>query len=58
MQNLTQHLIPAYARWIIRWQWPVLIACLLVTVTAASGVRYLETTADFRVYFGQRTLSS
>ena len=52
MQNLIQRLIPAYARWIIRWRWPVLIASLLAAVTAASGVRYLETTADIRVYFG------
>jgi predicted RND superfamily exporter protein len=52
MENRTQRLIPAYVCWIIRWRWPVLIVSLLAAVTAASGVQYLETTADFRVYFG------
>lgn len=52
MLNVTQRLTPAYVRWIIRWRWPVLIACLVAAVAAGSGVRYLEITADFRVYFG------
>jgi hypothetical protein len=33
MQNLTQRLIPAYARWIFRWRWLVLIACLLAAAS-------------------------
>ncbi len=53
MLNLTQRLTPAYVHWIIRWRWPVLIACLVAAAAAASGVRYLETTVDFRVYFGK-----
>lgn len=53
MPNLTQRLTPAYVRWITRWRWPVLIACLVAAAAAASGVRYLETTADFRVWFGK-----
>ena len=52
MKNLTERFIPAYARWVIHWRWPVLVMCLLAAVAAASGVRYLKTTADFRVYFG------
>jgi hypothetical protein len=33
MQNLTQRLIPAYARWIFRWRWPVLITSLLAAAS-------------------------
>ena len=51
MLNLTQHFIPAYARWIIRWRWPVLIGCLLIAFAAGSGIRFFEYTADYRVYF-------
>lgn len=53
MPNLTQRLVPPYVGWIIRWRWSVLIACLMAAVAAGSGVRYLEITADFRVYFGK-----
>ncbi len=52
MPSIAQRLVPAYGRWIIRWRWPVVIAGLLAAVAAASGVRHLETTADYRVYFG------
>jgi predicted RND superfamily exporter protein len=53
MLNLTQRLTPTYVHWIIRWRWPVLITCLVAAAAAASGIRYLETTVDFRVYFGK-----
>jgi hypothetical protein len=53
MPSLAQRLIPAYGRWIIRWRWPVVIAGLLVAAAAASGVRHIETTADYRVYFSE-----
>ncbi|MFQ5803750.1 MAG: RND family transporter [Candidatus Methylomirabilales bacterium] len=52
MQDQAQGLIPAYAHWVTRWRWPVLIACLLAAAAATSGLLHLETTADFRVYFG------
>ena len=44
--------MPAYGRWVIRWRWPVLVACVLAAVAAAWGIRYVEYTADYRVYFG------
>ncbi len=53
MADMAQSLIPVYARWVIRWRWPVLIACLLAAGAAASGVRYLGFNADFRVFFGK-----
>ena len=53
MSNVSQRWIPAYGRWIIRWRWPVVIAGLLAAAAAASGVRHLETTSDYRVFFGE-----
>jgi predicted RND superfamily exporter protein len=52
MPDLAQHLILAYARWVIRWRWPVLIVCLMAALAAGSGLRHLAFTSDFRVYFG------
>ncbi len=52
MPKPVQRLIPAYGRWIIRWRLPVLMVCLLAAVTAASALRHLEFTSDFRVFFG------
>ncbi len=51
MPNVAQRFIPAYARWIIRWRWPVLIACLLIAFAAGSGIRFFAYIADYRVYF-------
>lgn len=53
MQTDTESYTSSYARWVIRWRWPLLIGCLVAATSAASGVRYLETTADFRGWFGK-----
>lgn len=37
---------------VVRWRWPVLIACLLAAGVAAASVRYQDFTADYRVFFG------
>lgn len=47
----TQSLAMAYAAWVIRWRWPVLIACILAALIAGLGIRYFEMTADYRVFF-------
>ena len=54
MSKPTPSFIVSYVRWILRWRWPVLIACLLAAAIAASGLRYLGFTSDFRVYFGPK----
>lgn len=41
-----------FAAWVLRWRWPVLIFCILFAVAAASGVRHLGFTSDYRVFFG------
>ena len=53
MLKLSADHVVAYARWVMRWRWPVLVACLLVTIAAASGIQFLERTADYRIYFGK-----
>ncbi len=44
----------AYARWLIRWRWPVLLGTLAMAVVAASGGRFLGFATDYRVFFGER----
>ncbi len=53
MQKLTEQFVPAYARWVIRWRWPVLVACLLAALAAGLGLRNFAFTADYKVYFGK-----
>jgi len=53
MQPLIKQFISAYARWIIRWRWLVLFACLLVVTIAGLGLRNFAFTADYKVYFGK-----
>jgi predicted RND superfamily exporter protein len=45
--------VQAYARWVIKWRWPVLLASVLVALCAAYGMRYLEFTADYRVFLSE-----
>ncbi|MEE9251370.1 MAG: MMPL family transporter [Alphaproteobacteria bacterium] len=49
---MAQRLTVAYAHWIIRWRWPVVVVCLLAAFAAAAGMRQLGFTSDFRVFFG------
>lgn len=53
MTRISLGFVVAYAHWVMRWRWPVLLACLLLTVAAASGIRFIERTADYRIYFGE-----
>ncbi|MEA2079054.1 MAG: MMPL family transporter [Pseudomonadota bacterium] len=52
MPHFGQSMITVYARWIIRWRWPVLALCLLVVAAAAYGLRNFQFSADYKVYFG------
>lgn len=45
--------IVAYARWVIRWRWAVLLACVLLALAAASGGRFLGFSTDYRVFFSE-----
>lgn len=43
----------AYARWVVRWRWPVLILSLLLMLGAGAGGRYLGFATDYRIFFGK-----
>ncbi len=43
----------AYARWVIRWRWAVLLACVLAAVALAGGGRFLGFSTDYRVFFSE-----
>lgn len=46
-------MITRYAQWVIRWRWPVLLLTFVWVGLAASGVRFLEFSTDYRDFFGQ-----
>jgi len=41
----------AYAEWIVRWRWPVILLAILLAVGAGSGGRFLAFNTDYRVFF-------
>ena len=43
----------AYARWLMRWRWPVLIISTLLVLLAASGGRFLVFENDYRIFFSE-----
>ena len=43
----------AYAEWVIRWRWPVVILSLFAAVFLASGGRFLKFDTDYRVFFSK-----
>ena len=46
MPSQADRLIVDYARWIVRFRWPVLIVCVLAALAAAAGMRNLSFTSD------------
>jgi predicted RND superfamily exporter protein len=45
--------IISYARWLIRWRWPVVIASVLAALIIATGAQNLWFATDYRVFFGR-----
>ncbi len=54
MGNITDRLVPRYARWVIRRRWLVLLGALLLAAAASAGAAYLSFTSDYRVFFGPK----
>ena len=42
----------AYARWVVRWRWFVVVACLAGAALAAWGATQLTVSTSYRVFFG------
>lgn len=53
IQRRFEQRIVAYAQWVVRWRWLVLITMLTGAVVLASGARFLAFSTDYRVYFGK-----
>ncbi len=45
--------VVAYAGWVIRWRWAVLLGCVVLAVALASGGRFLSFSTDYRVFFSK-----
>ena len=45
--------VTAYARWVIRWRWPIIIMSLLVAFLIAMGAKNLWFATDYRVFFSE-----
>lgn len=43
----------SYARWLLKWRWPVLILTLLAVVMAAMGISRLQFSSSYRVFFSK-----
>ena len=42
----------AYAGWVFRWRWLIIVTTLVAAVAAASGARFLTFSNDYRIFFG------
>lgn len=42
-----------YARWVVKWRWPIVFATVLLVGLGASGGRLLAFRNDYKVFFGE-----
>lgn len=47
-------MISAYAAWVVRRRWPVIMVVLAAALIAAAGALQLQFSTDYRVYFSDR----
>ncbi len=45
--------VEAYAWWVLRWRWPILIITVLATILAARGAGFLTFSTNYRAFFSQ-----
>lgn len=43
--------VVSFAQWVLKWRWLLIVASLAVAFSAASGVRHLGFSTDYRVFF-------
>jgi predicted RND superfamily exporter protein len=41
------------AEWLVRWRWALLVAVILLVAAAASGIRFLSFSNDYRIFFSR-----
>ena len=52
MQARNQKRVIAFANWVIKWKWLVLVGTLAVVMIAGSGGRFLSFNSDYHAFFG------
>ena len=50
--SLSDRWAVAFADFVVRWRWLVILATVLAVVGAAAGGRHLEFANNYRVFFG------
>ena len=43
----------AYAEWLVRWRYFILIAVVVLVAMAGSGARFITFDTDYRVFFSE-----
>lgn len=46
-------MMKTYARWLLRWRYPVILLVLALCAWAASGIRLLDFRTDYRMFFSE-----
>lgn len=54
-RNRFERTVVGYARWLIRWKWVVLFLATLLTVSMASGLKFLGLATNYRAFFGENS---
>ena len=45
--------VEAFAQWVIRWRWVILLATLVGVAGIGSGARHIEFKNNYRVFFSE-----
>ncbi len=46
-------MVESYARWVVRWRWPLIGLLIALVLLAGSGVRFLKFHTDYRMFFSK-----
>lgn len=52
-RRTADQVVEAYAWWVLKWRWPILIISVVATVLAARGGGFLTFSTNYRVFFSQ-----
>lgn len=45
--------VEAYAWWVLRWRWPIIVLTLVATILAVRGGAFLTFSTDYRAFFSR-----
>ncbi|WP_089946207.1 efflux RND transporter permease subunit [Candidatus Entotheonella palauensis] len=52
-RRTVDQVVEAYAWWVLRWRWPILILTIVATVLAARGGGFLTFSTNYRAFFSK-----